>query len=58
MKQVTRCANCQQIVKKLGSFNAMLEEEEIIGGVKTGKEVKKKVNLCRPCAKKAGYKVK
>lgn len=56
MKQVCRCANCNQIIRLYGSYRAELTKEEEIGGVKTGRTVKEVIRLCSDCCQKAGYK--
>ena len=57
MKQVVRCGNCNNIIKRNGSFTAMLTEMPTVNGMKMP-EIKLTIKLCRECAAKAGYKVK
>ena len=58
MKKITRCYGCKRIIRVHGSYTASMREEEVIGGIITGKYIDKEVNLCRNCAYEAGYKVK
>jgi hypothetical protein len=57
MKQVTRCGNCNRVVKVQGSFTALLTESPVVNGMQMP-EVKRVIKLCRNCSKEAGYKVK
>lgn len=57
MKQVVRCGNCGSIIKRNGSFTAQLTEKPMVNGMQMP-ETKSIIKLCRPCASKAGYKVK
>lgn len=52
-KRVSRCFNCKQVVRLAGSFTAKLDEPELTNG-----RLVETIKLCRPCASKAGYKVK
>lgn len=57
MKKVIRCGNCNNIIKRNGSFTAELTETPMVNGMQMP-EVKRVIKLCRPCSKGAGYKVK
>ena len=58
MKQVVMCEGCGLITRRYGCFTAELQREEVIGGVATGRMVKKRIYLCPKCAARAGYKVR
>lgn len=58
MKQVVYCENCKKIIRRQGSFNALLERDQVLNGMRTGQIEKVKIRLCRNCTFEAGYKVK
>jgi hypothetical protein len=58
MKKVTKCGSCETIIRVSGSFTAEITEPVIIGEYDTGQERTTIIKLCRPCASRAGYKVK
>lgn len=61
MKQVTKCYGCNKITRIAGSFKAEIGETIVITneyGNPESRNVKKKIVLCRSCAREAGYKVK
>ena len=58
MKQVVYCGSCSKLIRKAGSFTAMLTRTKTIGDIKLPEKEKVKIILCRQCAQDAGYKVK
>jgi hypothetical protein len=59
MKQVILCQGCGTIIRKMGSYTALLTRNVNVGGYTVPNQVEQvKVNLCRDCTRKAGYKVK
>lgn len=66
MKQVTKCYNCGNVIRLIGSFKAQLVENIPLSipnpdGVGTKNIIhisKTNISLCRDCADLAGYKVK
>ena len=58
MKKVVYCENCKSIIKRNGAFTAELSRRLKVGEIELPEMEQVVVKLCRPCAFKAGYKVK
>lgn len=58
MKQVIRCLGCGDLVRYYGSYKVNLQEtiRSTFTGAITEHEIEGQI--CRDCARKAGYKVK
>ena len=58
MKQVVNCGSCSRVIRRAGSFTAMLNRRVKVGDVELADFEQVKISLCRECADLAGYKVK